>query len=166
MRTKILMAALACLFVLPGCSKREHEHTLLTSHASYCFYSDTSSFEQLRDKLEQSGIDFDTDEVKNCVAVRGAADAEKVDAIKAELFGTPPPNGSISMGEERNRKLVDLLNSHGIETKTHNWHGNEFISWSPDDSEKAEELIERMRGEGCPANSDKVARTVKCGATP
>ena len=141
MRAKISVA-LTCCLVLLAC-EWETRDTLPTAHATYC-YSDASHFELLRDRLEQSGIDFDADEVKNCVAVYDAADAEQFEAIRVELFGTFPPSGSVSMGEEINKEFIDLLNSHGIETETHYWRGSEYISWAPEDAERAKAIEAEM----------------------
>ena len=116
------------------------EDALPLVYATYC-HGDASHFELLRDRLEQSGIDFDSDEVENCVSMYDAVNAEQVEAIKVELFGVFPPSGrSVSMGKERNKELVDLLNSHGIETETYHWYGNEYVSWSPEDSEQVEAI--------------------------
>lgn len=149
MRAKILMA-LTCLFGLLACEpKEENASRQLLRHC----YRDTSHFEMFRDRLEQSDIYFESDDANNCVAI-DAAHSEKADEIHKELFGVSPPCGSIGRGRKRNKELVDLLHDHGIETKTHYWFGDEYISWPPEDAEKVEELLGfKIGDEHCVENS-------------
>lgn len=66
---------------------------------------------------------------------------EKLRNLGVIVFGEPPPKGlSVSRGE-RNAELVKLLESNGIATKKYVWHGIEWIAWSYDDHQKAENLM-------------------------
>ncbi len=66
---------------------------------------------------------------------------ERVEETTTEVFGSPPPPGlNISLGDG-NDAIEQLLTSNGVKVDKIVYHGIEFIVWSFEDHEKAEELL-------------------------
>ena len=70
-------------------------------------------------------------------------DQEKVNNIQEVVFGKSPPLSiRISRGKNSNRKLVELLNKHGIKTYRVVFFGDEYIAWNAIDADRVESLLD------------------------
>lgn len=122
------------LFFLIGCEKEQ------TTKAIRLCYPQGDDALLIAREFERREIPHHFNERKKCIT-GGERLRDVKDEVELNAFGRLPPPGLSTTYRNDNQRFIDLLESNGIETETHTYKGTEYISWSLQDHEKAEELL-------------------------
>lgn len=130
------------VFLLVGCSEAENKK-LPTPSETYrrtCITVEPYA-ERLSAELTKQNIDHLYDRETNCIRYPETY-CEEVELADVKVGGEPPPPGLSTNWEGRNDELVELLESNGVATTKYNRYGMEWISWSSEDYQLAEDLMD------------------------
>ncbi len=90
--------------------------------------------------LKELSIPHTFNELEKCIyGGKEFRDTKKEVELKA--FGSPPPAGLSTTYRDGNAPFIKLLNDNGIETEVITYKQMEYIVWSYEDHQKAEELL-------------------------
>lgn len=68
-------------------------------------------------------------------------DGQKVSAIQATLFGTPPTELHIGVHEQRAFHIHKRLQELGISTSLTTYHGDHFVTWGKEANQRVQEIL-------------------------